>query len=399
MTQNAIIYKSHQKTVFLRDGKPYDGDAEVTVNLLPNADETELAMHRARHIAREYYRKLLARPYENIVVLTGAGTSRSSGGKLMTELWDEEFHPVNRISDAAFFNKINFRTSEERVAGNIEELLSQAQKAAAVLPLSESTQVAARIRSIKEAIVQKCTLNLSRTSPHLAFLHKITSRKLKYSRIKVFTLNYDTLFEQAAAEGKFVVINGFSFSHPSCFNGAYFDYDIVNRRDGRVSPDESYLTKVFHLYKPHGSINWEKSSNDEIVARDITIACNDPYIIYPNSDKYEYAYDQPFFEMMSRFQQAVRLPNTLLICVGFGFGDKHFKNVIIESVKSNPGLILLVVLPQFMENTFVRDIAELSEHQNNIVLVNEDFQGLADNYPFSGEYEHSDKEDNQSLRQ
>lgn len=399
MEQNSVFLKAHQKTICVRDGKVFDGEVEVNLGNTSVLGDGELATVRAHQLARDFYKKLIARPFENVIIFTGAGTSKSSGGKLMSELWDEEFPQKRRSEDIAFFESINYVIPTNETAGNIEELLSQAQKAASVLQQAECATVVARIRAIKDSIVQKCTLSLSETSPHQTFLNRVTSRKLKYSRVKIFTLNYDTLFEQAAAEGSFLAINGFSFSYPPRFNGSFFDYDIVNRRDSRVNPEESFVPKVFHLYKPHGSINWEKAPDSQVVAKDINVACQDPHIIYPNSDKYEYAYEQPFFEMMSRFQQSIRQSNTLLVCIGFGFGDKHFKNVILESVKSNPGLSLLIALPNFMGKESVTELVGLSEKQNNIVLVDEDFQGLTENYPFSGEYEHNEKEQSQAVRQ
>ena len=77
-----------------------------------------------------------------------------------------------------------------------------------------------------------------------------------------------------------------------------------------------------------------------------------------------------------------------------------FKNVIIEAVKSNPGLNLLVAMPEFTENEQVKDLLTLSENQNNIVFINEFFEEFADQYPFSGEYEHDNTEQqNQAIRQ
>ncbi|EPE00916.1 hypothetical protein [Capnocytophaga sp. oral taxon 336] len=64
-------------------------------------------------------------------------------------------------------------------------------------------------------------------------------------------------------------------------------------------------------------------------------------IIYPSSEKYESSYEQPYFEMMSRFQQALRKEETLLIVIGFG--DKHIRNVVLEAVNQNPSFQLLIV--------------------------------------------------------
>ena len=70
---------------------------------------------------------------------------------------------------------------------------------------------------------------------------------------------------------------------------------------------------------------------------------DNPLMIYPSSEKYESSYEQPYFEMMSRFQQALRKEETLLIVIGFGFGDKHIRNVVLEAVNQNPSFQLLII--------------------------------------------------------
>ena len=90
------------------------------------------------------------------------------------------------------------------------------------------------INKLENKIAQACKLTLHAQSPHKTFLNKITARKPSDSRVKLFTTNYDTLFEQAANKAGFVVIDGFSFTHPREFSGRYFDYDIVNREKTRL---------------------------------------------------------------------------------------------------------------------------------------------------------------------
>lgn len=379
------LLQAYQKTIALREDKLFYNGKEIA----SDADGSEIKDidAYARSMMRGHYRSLISKPFENVIILTGAGTSKSSGGKIMKELWDEAFPVAKKADNEAFFKIINFPNPTKDSEKNLEELLSQSQKALGVLSPDENAVVADKIKEVEALVVEACTLTLKADSPHSQFLNKVTSRKLKYSRVKIFTLNYDTLFEQAAAEGNFVLINGFSFSNPHYFNGAFFDYDLVNRKNSRVTQEENFVSKVFHLYKPHGSINWEKIPDGRIVSRDIDQSSSQPLIIYPNSNKYESGYDQPFFEMMSRFQQSVRQPNTLLLCVGFSFGDKHFKSVVKEAVKSNPGLNLLIALSDFTKKEQVKDILELTEKQNNITFVDDNFQNISDNYPFSIEYE------------
>jgi hypothetical protein len=57
------------------------------------------------------------------------------------------------------------------------------------------------IDEIEKIIREACTLTLPDNAPHALFMRKITSRKLKYSRVKLFTLNYDLLFEKLPLDG------------------------------------------------------------------------------------------------------------------------------------------------------------------------------------------------------
>jgi homogentisate 1,2-dioxygenase len=51
-------------------------------------------------------------------------------------------------------------------------------------------------------------------------------------------------------------------------------------------------------------------------------------LVYPRNTKYELAFEQPYIEMMSAFQAAIRQPETALLVVGFGFNDNHLAEPI-----------------------------------------------------------------------
>ena len=163
--------------------------------------------------------------------------------------------------------------------------------------------------------------------------------------------------------------------------------DIVSRNSSRVKEEDNFIQKVFHLYKPHGSVDWTNEEN-QIIQKDEP---DKSLMIYPKDSKYESSYEQPYFEMMSRFQQNVRNENTLLICIGFSFNDKHIVTAIIEALEQNPGFQLMVVNKGIdnLSKSF-NPIFEAAKIHNNIVLVDEVFDDFAKYYPDLKSYNQED---------
>ena len=91
--------------------------------------------------------------------------------------------------------------------------------------------------------------------------------------------------------------------------------------------------------------------------------------------------------MMARFQQALRTSNTLLITIGFSFLDKHISSVILESLKQNPSLNLIVfTYPEIVNNsnsakTYQKELHEISLIQSRVTLVAEKFEDFVNEYP------------------
>ena len=118
------------------------------------------------------------------------------------------------------------------------------------------------------------------------------------------------------------------------------------------------------------------------------------------SEKYESSYEQPYFEMMSRFQQSLRKENTLLIIIGFGFQDKHIQNAIIEAVDQNPSFQLVIInysgsdddgislesLKQFFIDFDKKEI------KRNVSVVYSSFSSFTKNYPSNNTYIEQGKE-------
>lgn len=377
---SSVAYDDTDRTnikVFI-DGKEHDF-GESTENRIDYAQATK----------RNKYAYTLNNQFENLLLLTGAGSSIGWGkwtkqGKSMVDLWND----AEALLTPAIFDKLlktinyNDRWEDGTIIKNLERVLSMATPAIPFIPKDE-IDIEDCVNKIKDFIKGACQLILPDNSPHTLLLNKMTKRKVTLPRFKLFTLNYDMMFEQAACESNFVMIDGFSYSYPRTFSGRNYDYDIVSRNLSRVKEEDNFIQKVFHLYKLHGSVNWEREDG-RIIQKEVP---DNPIMIYPHQSKYESSYEQPYFEMMSRFQSSLRKENVFLITIGFSFGDKHIVTSIIEALEQNPSFQLMIINRGIDDsNVNLAPFIEAARKYSNISIISETFEDFAKNYPYLKSY-------------
>lgn len=284
----------------------------------------------------------------NLAFFAGSGTSLGeTNAPSMWNLWqfamviNPEDKTCGDLTNEAkeIVKKVNY---QDLTNPNIEHFLSNCD---AYLNIYENNiEVKAFIKRVKTIILEKCSLNFEdmtkhNISTHEQLINKLSKRRARDPRLKVFTTNYDLCFETAASNLGKVVINGFSYTSKRRFDGKYFQYDIVQRD----SEKHDFVDGIFQLYKLHGSVSWERNINNpseiyEILKPDPEYAV----IIYPAKNKYQQAFIQPHLELLARFFDYLRLPNACLVVAGFGFSDDHLSEPIYAAIKSNPSLKLII---------------------------------------------------------
>lgn len=322
---------------------------------------------------------------QNIMVLAGSGTSLGNpGGPSMNKLWNICTKVEDKYTEEAeyIFKKLLY--SEKKDEENIEDLLSICEACLLIKP--EFQRCDDFLKSCKGKILEACAFEASELSleAHKTFLHRLSRRRVRDSRVNLFTTNYDTCFETAAGKQGIVVIDGFSFTKPRYYDPRFFDYDIV-RRKSSVEDMSNYLEGVVKLHKLHGSVNWARKE-DSIIEE--SASGENACLIFPAKGKYQQSYIQPHLELMARYLSSLREPNTCLIICGFGFNDDHLSEPIISAISSNPHLKVIIVdikaeenFSQPNGNGHWKKLINFSEKGENICFINASFQGFANHIP------------------
>ena len=131
--------------------------------------------------------------------------------------------------------------------------------------------------------------------------------------------------------------------------------------EGRVQR----FDKFFHLYKLHGSVDWRRKSQGELIRADsrslphwtdwqewerndkldfLRGGAEDAVAILPTESKYLQSIGMPYAHLFRALDSHLKTPQTFFLILGYGFGDEHINRIIDEAL-TNPGLVVLIVDP------------------------------------------------------
>ncbi|MDR6667086.1 SIR2 family protein [Rhizobium sp. 1399] len=332
---------------------------------------------------------------ENLVVLTGAGTSVSAGGKTMANLETAVLETIAAFPDlpGPIAEVITFRQLAQQMSEflgepiGFEAWLSFIANALVIAetpggpfsavswhtPTPSVVELRWFVERLRASIFAECALSLpdagvgaagSSIAPQLSFLSKLVARDSNLGRTHLFTLNYDTLFEQSLELLGIQYFDGFTGRAAARFDPSVYGLDIYypgEVAEGRVRRFDKFL----HLYKLHGSIHWFEQSGEmrarhpdlapfkdyaklgatEKAAVLRTLSAGTPSVgILPTANKFAQTLSMPYAHLFRSLQVRLGVPQTFLLVLGYGFGDEHVSR-IIENALMNPSLVMLVVEP------------------------------------------------------
>ncbi|WP_347229935.1 SIR2 family protein [Streptococcus thermophilus] len=319
-------------------------------------------------ISEKIRKTIYGEKYSNIVFLAGAGASVVGGnpnyGKTVKMIADDIFEKLHDIDDLYTLEELaemcrykdgNILDSIESessgipaldIGFNLEDFLSVLFHFRPYISENNKTKFNNTIQKILKLIKENTNYSYdSKILKHGALLKFLSDLSGKNgNKFSIITTNYDVLIEEAAEENNFVIFDGFNFTPLPKFDSNMFEWNLVKEVQNINTREVEYKEKTFNLVKIHGSLTWEKRDNGDIVRKDRdSITDTDKMVmVFPSSDKFAQSYQEPYFELFTKFQELIKRPNTLLISSGFSFADDHISKMITQALKNNSSLKLLV---------------------------------------------------------
>lgn len=205
----------------------------------------------------------------------------------------------------------------------------------------------------------------------LQLLYHANSRQVT-KNINIFTTNYDLFIEKSLDElmkyESFVFNDGGNGYFNRILDSANYNKSVAYR-----GLNDNYLNELptLSLIKPHGSMNWERNQEDNILIRKSVV--ENPVVVKPTGiEGQETFLNNHFHDMLRVFQLELDKPQSILIVIGFSFQDKHIAKMLNRSLK-NPELnVFIFCYSEFDKQTIFTNLSLSNCPRNlNVITPNE----------------------------
>lgn len=271
-------------------------------------------------------------------MFVGSGMSANYGLPTMRQLADEMISRVNSDS-----------TEQQKIAGSAdwktlyEALVSGIGLERALIDVKDA-DLKADLRGLVVRIIQDSETEVLKDIVHDRAGHglrRLLSHGTRVPRqLSIVTTNYDRLIEVTAERLGIEVNTSFPGKYCSKHNPSAAEQPFISRsqRKRRGSSRSSDDVHYIRLLKPHGCLSWYRL-DDHVISSGIELDL-DRVLIAPTSDKYQEGYEQVYSYHRDKANEALSSANSLLV-IGYGFGDVHLEEVLIQRIRSSISTVVL----------------------------------------------------------
>ena len=322
-------------------------------NLLSNEEDLKASLDTIKSKIESFFEM------KNLCFLFGSGTS-AGAIPLMKGLYEKLQEEIRGYTEEEknFLQNINDDKNIEKVLGTLysgrgylEQRKTEGEE------LERFNMINGLINKIEKFIKQQIdVLNKDEWSDELKktlefyriFYSKVALRNKELSRINIFTTNNDMFNEVALDSLDIHFFNGFSGGVIRSFNPASFNYTLSKRMDTAIDKYEPVENFVY-LYKIHGSVNWieDENANEKSFFRIKELPLRNSQeanvLIYPTPLKQNKSLGAPYVDLFREFQHKLLETNTVLIVIGYSFGDEHVNDIIYRALATNSSMNLVII--------------------------------------------------------
>ncbi|MCA9232254.1 MAG: SIR2 family protein [Planctomycetales bacterium] len=346
---------------------------------LRNPELTEVLTELRDHLSRS--RK---------VFLFGAGCSKCAGLPLMPELTsqvlahlesqgltnthglladvEKHFDGAHQPNIEDFMSEIvDFSCIADRRRGR-KAAKSSVQIGSAEYEAEKLQQALIEIKSSIAHVIQDVDAEIQWHRVFCNAIHRIGSsgKPGRGTAVDYFTLNYDTLIEDALSLEKLSVCDGFHGGATGWWNADLYNTETADAR----------------VFKVHGSIDWCLGEGETLPSR-LRHGMQLPgdherVLIWPAATKYRETQRDPYAQIIDYMRRSLRPPGsdeTLLVICGYAFGDSHINLEIERALReSNERLTVMIFTSDDEPADCLRKWQDLAEIRDQVqVYCNKGF--------------------------
>jgi hypothetical protein len=326
---------------------------------------------------------------DEIIILLGAGASCDAGifnsaqmiGQIEKKLRDETWSRYKNLYQyikSVHYQKQIFKGSEPNEIGfNIENLVSLLDIIIGISksdidtytfvgswekdlsPFITKQREENLVSNFKEELIKElrgewlCPKDWQKNSNYYSNLIRFRN-SLSGFPLKIFTLNYDLCVEHNLKAEK--VESGFDENDD--WNFRRYDYNNPNDNTD------------YYLYKLHGSIDWERTSEEKLIKKIGDIKTEKLAIIFGINNKLQ-SYDPYLFYFYEFREHCLRAK--MIICSGYSFMDEHINDLVKSVLKDSPDKKLVINVYETNKNEEqLKDefVGKLKINKQQIIVFN-----------------------------